>query len=264
MKNIDLHVHFREEPEKYAKELKKYGVEFAAPMANTKFCLDNLAKVLQYNQKIKSIKPLPISSITKKRAGKQLVNIKKIKPYVIGFSDDGNCLKNLKLLEQALNYDVMIIAHLEPETEMLEGYISTLAKMSKCGYLYFQHISKKESINLIRKAKNSKLNIFAETCPQYFAFNKEFEDIKVNPPIGDEKDNEAILKGLKDGIIDVIASDFAPMPRPRKTGFASYPTFIALCNWLVSSNILTQKQLEDKLYNNPKKIIKLSNPKFKI
>jgi len=264
MKIIDLHVHFRENPNIVAKELKKFNVEFVCPMPNTKKSLDTKDKILNYNKKIKALKSFPVSAITIDRAGKKLVNIEKIKPHVIGFSDDGNCLKNLKLLEKAFSHNDLIMAHLEPEVEMVKKYISTLAKMSQRGWLYFQHVSKYQTVELIRKAKKSGLKIFAETCPQYFAFNNRFEDLKINPPYGGEKDNRAVLNGLKDGTIDVIASDFAPVPRPKKTGFASYMTFIALCNYLVESKILTKKQLQDKLYNNPKKIIKLANPNCKI
>jgi len=184
-------------------------------MSNIKDCLDTKPKILKYNQKISAIKSIPISAITIGRQGKKPVDIKLIKPNVFGFSDDGNCLKNLKILEEALSHNILIMAYLEPEIEMAKKYIEVFKKVGK-GILYFQHVSKFETVELVRYAKKCNLNIYTETCPQYFAFNNKLENLKINPPYGDEQDNRAILGGLKDGTIDVIASDFAPTPRPKK------------------------------------------------
>lgn len=97
------------------------------------------------------------------------------------------------------------------------------------------------------------LNITCETCPHYFTFTKQDLEIQVNPPLSTQEDILAIKQGLADGTIDVIASDYAP--EPRKTGISGFSSFLPLSYGLVIEGILSEKQLKEKLFINPKKII---------
>lgn len=145
------------------------------------------------------------------------------------------------------------MVHSEPETEMVEKYLRVLSKIG--GRLHLQHISKASTINIIRSAKKSGLKFTAETCPHYFTYTYGVEDKPVNPPLGTLQDILAIKNALKDGTIDVIASDYAPIPRPKGTGFASFSSFIPLCYGLVLEKILKSEQLKAKIHDNPLKII---------
>ncbi len=251
---IDLHTHLRNDIQKHTKIAKESGIDLVVYMANCQPPLDTLERIKKSLQVKRYLKTLPVSAATKNLEGKKLVNIEKIKNYVVGFSDDGKCLKNLKLLAELLNQDVSILAHLEPEVEMLKKYLKVLAEIG--GKLHFQHISKKESVRILRRAKNKGLKFTAETCPHYFIYSRDSENHKVNPPLGDEKDIKEIKKGLSDGTIDCIASDYAPLP--RKTGFAGFRNFISKCYGLVLDGTLTENQLKEKIYTNPLKIIKKS------
>ena len=251
---IDLHAHLRNNIPKHTKIAKESGIDLVVYMANCQPPLDSLARIKKSFKEKRYIKALPVSAMTKNLEGKKLVDIKRIKNYVVGFSDDGKCLKNLKLLTEILSQDVLVLAHLEPEVEMLKKYLKVLARVG--GKLHFQHISKKESVKILRKAKISGLKFTAETCPHYFIYSKDAENHSVNPPLGEQEDILEIKKGLKDGTIDCIASDYAPLP--RKTGFAGFRNFISQSYGLVLEGVLTGKQFKEKVYLNPLKIIKKS------
>lgn len=252
---IDLHAHLRQDIGRHTKFAKEAGIKALAVMPNTSPCLDNLEIIKRYCQQQSSVILIPVSAITLERKGQKIVDIEKLKNYVLGFSDDGDCLTNIKLLKEVLNHDVLIMAHLEPEIEMAEIYIKALSK-TKTGQLHIQHVSKKETVDLIRRAKKRGLSITCETCPHYFTYNNEIEDKAVNPPLGSADDIKAIKRGLADGTIDCIVSDYAPIPRPKGTGFASFPSFVWLSFGLFLDKTLTAKQLKEKLYLNPLKIIK--------
>jgi len=250
---IDLHVHLRNDMAFHTKLAKEAGIDANVCMANTKPALDNLKTIKNYLKQKHYVKVLPVSAITIKREGKKLVDVDNLKNIVCGFSNDGDCLKDLNLLAEILKKNVLVMAHLEPETEMAKKYLAVLRKVG--GRLHLQHISKKGTVNVIRKAKKSGLKFTCETCPHYFAYSNEIEDKAVNPPLGDLDDVKAIKKALADGTIDAIASDYAPIPRPKGTGFASFSAFVTLSYGLVLDGILTKRQLKEKLYYNPLGII---------
>lgn len=251
---IDLHTHLRDKVVLHTKFAKDAGISTLVFMPNTNPCLDNLREIKKYIKQKHCIEIIPTSAITIKREGKQLVDIDAIKSHVAGFTDDGNCLMDLKLVAEVLKKKVLIMAHLEPEVGMINKYLKILAKAG--GKLHIQHVSKKETVDLIRKAKKSGLKLTCETCSHYFTYHNEVEDKPVNPPLGNYDDVKAIRQGLADGTIDIIASDCAPIPRPKSTGFASYLSFIPLCHGLVLDGTLTEKQLKEKIYLNSIKLIK--------
>lgn len=251
---IDMHVHLRSEPTSHLRVFAESNIDQVLAMANTSDVLDDIDKIIRYKQKCQGFGVVVsfVSALSKNLAGKELVNIGGLKDQVVGFSDDGKCLINSELLAKAWQEDVLVLAHLEPETEMLEKYIFVLKKVGR-GRLHCQHISRKSSVDLLKKYKNS-LPITAETCPHYLYLNSEIDDLVVNPPIGTEKDRLSLLGALQDGTIDCIVSDYAPLP--RLNGFASARMFLSLCRGLLDNRILTLEQLREKISTNPARIIK--------
>jgi len=268
---IDIHTHLRGEIAKHTKIAKESGIGVVIYMANCNPPLDNLERIEQSLEIERHCEAVPVSAITKNLEGKELVDIDKIKPFVVGFSDDGKYLEDLNLLKEVLKKGVLVMAHCSPqyelgiknpelETEFIKRYLSVLEKTG--GKLHIQHISKKESVDLIRDAKQQGISITSETCPHYFTYTYKDLSVKVNPPLALDEDILAIKEGLSDGTIDVIASDYAP--EPRKTGIAGFKSFIPLSYRLVLEGVLTEKQLKEKLCANPKKIIESGGYKLNL
>jgi len=259
---IDIHTHLRNEITKHTKLAREAGISTVVYMANTNPPLDNVEEVKKSLKEKSYCEALPVSAITRNLEGKELVDIDVIKPFVVGFSDDGKYLEDLKILAEALRKGVLILAHCNPpfeqglkdpllETKFIKNYLNVLRRVG--GKLHIQHVSKKESVEAIRKAKKSGLKVTCETCPHYFTYTRENLDVKVNPPLGSAEDVVAIKQGLADGTIDVIASDYAP--EPRITGIDNFSSFLPLNSNLVRKGILTANQLKGKLFLNPKRII---------
>lgn len=259
---IDLHTHLRNEIAKHTKIAEENGISAVVYMANSNPPLDSLTIIKKSLATKRNCLALPVSAITKNLEGRELVDVEIIKNYVIGFSDDGKYLSDLKLLAKILSRNVLVLAHCSPpceigvefpelETKYIGQYLKVLKKIG--GRLHIQHVSKRESVELIRKAKKSGLKFTCETCPHYFTFTAQDLSVKTNPPLGNRQDIGAIKKGLADGTIDVIASDYAP--EPRITGIAGFTSFVPLSYGLVLSKVLTEKQLKEKLYEKPLQII---------
>ncbi len=259
---IDMHAHLRNDIPGHTKLAKTSGIDVVLYMANCEPPLDSVERIKASLREKRYCQAIPVAAITKGLEGKELVEIDRIKPLVAGFSDDGNYLADLNLLERILRKDVLVLAHCSPpyeegvenpflETEFVARYLPILEKTR--GKLHIQHVSQKGTVELIREAKRQGLKITCETCPHYFTYTREELDTKVNPPLATEKDLLAVKEGLADGTIDVIVTDYAPLP--RKTGIAGFRAFLPLCYGLVLEGVLTKKQLEEKLFSNPKKIL---------
>lgn len=259
---IDLHTHLRSDIARHTKIAKESGIAAVVYMANTNPPLDNLVAIKKSLSAKRNCLALPVSAITKDLAGKELVDVEAIKDDVIGFSDDGKYLADLKLLAEILSKGVLVLAHCSPdyaegvknpdlETKYIENYLKVLKKVG--GRLHIQHISKKGSVEAIRRAKKSGIKLSCETAPHYFTYTAGDLSAITNPPLGNREDIIAIKHGLADGTIDVIASDYAP--EPRITGIAGFSSLIPLSYGLVLSKVLSEKQLKEKLYENPLRII---------
>ena len=259
---IDLHTHLRNDISKHTKIARESGINLVVYMANCKPPLDNLERIMQSLNQKRYCKAIPIGAITKSLKGRKLVDVNKIKQYVAGFSDDGNYLEDLGLLQQILEMNVLVLAHCSPsyeqsvinpllETKFIERYLPVLEKTK--GKLHIQHVINKESVDLIRDIKQQGIYITCETCPHYFTYTKDELSKKVNPPLATKQDLLAIKEGLADDTIDVIASDYAPLP--RITGIADFSSFISLSYGLVLEGTLSKEKLKKKLFTNPKKII---------
>jgi len=272
---IDLHTHLRNNIPLHTKFAKESGIDVVIYVANSSPPLDNLMAIKMSLKEKRYCRAIPVSAMTKKLEGKELVEIDKIKPYVVGFSDDGNYLKDLGLLKEILSRKVLVLAHCSPpyeisvkspslETKFIERYLNLFYRDTKeiKGWLHIQHLSRKSSVKLIKEAKRKEINLTCETCPHYFTYSKADLSVRVNPPLGSKEDIIAIKEGLYDGTIDVIASDYAPLP--RKSGIADFRSFLSLSYGLVLEKDLTKNQLKEKVFLNPRKIIAKGSYKLKI
>lgn len=237
---IDLHVHFRD-PGFNQKETILTGLKSAyfggfgavCTMPNTNPVCDN-PKIAEYMiNKAKStgleVELYPVSAITKNLDSDILVNFDEMKNAgAIAFSNDGLPVLNKDVLIKALKTGEIIMSHLENETaeakwqiEILDE-VTNMAKRGECNFprLHFCHISKKETIELIKLAKQKGLNLTAETAPHYFTFTKENLDntgrFKMNPPLGSKEDKSAVIKAVIEGTIDIISTDHAPHTNEEK------------------------------------------------
>jgi len=258
---IDMHAHLREDVKYHTSIAKDSGIDFVVAMPNTTSCLDTLRKIKEYSGRESSIPFAVTSAITKGREGKELVDIVPINKYVVGFTDDGNCLKDLDLLYYILESYQLVMLHAGDENKQkgttepywVEKYLNL--NSGRENQLYLQHVSRKNSVDLIRQAKKSGIRVTAETCPHYFKWTKDTMRVPVNPPIGSRDDRDAIREGLSDGTIDIIASDYAPEPRPKRTGIADWENYRGDCLQLVEDGIVTEDQLVSLVYKKPLSII---------
>ena len=227
--------------------------------------------------------------------GEQLADLKGMAPNVIAFSDDGKGVQTAELMKSAMlkakQLKKMIVAHCEDNSLLNGGYIHDgeyakanshrgicsesewgpikrdleLVKETGCAY-HVCHISCKESVELIRQAKKEGLNVTCETAPHYLIMDDSFllEDgrFKMNPPLRSPEDREALIEGIKDGTIDMIATDHAPHSQEEKSkgldgsafGIVGIETaFPLMYTYLVKEGIITMERLMELLVHNPRK-----------
>ncbi len=278
-------------------------------MANTDPPIDNPA-VVQYVLKKAEIegvvRVLPIGAVTKGLKGEALAEMGlMLEEGAIAFSDDGRPVTNPSLMRRALEYasqfGVPILSHCEVKDlaqggAMNEGSLSTAIGLpgipalaeeimverdmrlaEKFGRVHIAHVSSAKSVMIIRQAKRKKIAVTCETCPHYFSLNEEAvrdydTNAKVNPPLRTAKDVKAIMLGLRDGTIDVIATDHAPHNIEEKnvefnaasSGMIGLETALALTlTRLVEPKILTLKQAVEKMTTAPARILNLNKGTLK-
>ncbi|MBQ9734231.1 MAG: dihydroorotase [Clostridia bacterium] len=211
--------------------------------------VDNLKIQQEIIDKDAVISVYPMASITKGQKGEELSDMEELSNFVLSFSDDGVGVQDRKMMEKAMRiatrHGKVISAHCEDNTLLNGGYIhdGKYAKLhnhkgissaseykqvkrdislaDKIGVKYHVcHVSTKGSVEAIRKAKDDGIDVTAETAPHYLVFNdmmlKEHGAFKMNPPIRSEKDRQALIEGIKDGTIDMIATDHAPHTEEEK------------------------------------------------
>jgi len=244
---------------------------------------------------------LPIGAITKGQKGEELAELYMMRSAgCVAFSDDGHPVASSLIMRRALEYargfDALIISHAEdPELSeggvMNEGLLSIsmglkgvpsvseevfiyrdLALAEYTGArLHIAHVSTQGSVRIIRQAKERGVNITAETCPHYFSLTEDAvanynTNAKVNPPLRGRKDVLAIKEGLKDGTIDVIATDHAPHSLEEKTrefdnapfGISGLETALSLSMRLVEEGTLSLTDLISKLTVKPANILQIN------
>ena len=240
---VDVHVHFREPGFSY-KETIKSGSRSAARGGYTDVCtmpnlnpapdsLENLELQLKLIRSDSVINTIPFGTITKGEEGKELSDMEAIAPFVCGFSDDGRGVDDSGLMREAMlrakALGKIISAHCEdgsspkdsPEAEWRQ-IERDIRLASDIGVKYHVcHISTKESVSIIRDAKASGVDITCETAPHYLLLSeKDIKDdgrFRMNPPLRAEADRLALLEGLSDGTIDMIATDHAPHSAEEKS-----------------------------------------------
>ena len=240
---VDVHVHFRQPGFSY-KETIASGSAAAAKSGYFAVCtmpnlnpvpdsLDALRVQLDIIEKDAKVNVLPFGSITKSQKGLEISDLEALAPYVCGFSDDGVGVNDKGLMREAMQrahaLGKVISAHCEDVSEAKDSPASEwkqierdilLADETKVKY-HVCHVSTAESISLIRDAKKSGVDITCETAPHYLTFStadvRDDGRFKMNPPIRSLNDRLAMLEGICDGTVDMIATDHAPHSAEEKS-----------------------------------------------
>ena len=245
------------------------------------------------------IEVLPYATITLERKGLEPVDLEALKGRCVAFSDDGSGVQKdevmLEAMRRAAHLDCILAAHCEDNTLLHGGYIHDghwcrahghkgicsesewgpiardleLAARTGCRY-HICHVSTKESVALVREAKRSGVRVTCETAPHYLVLCEDDlqEDgrFKMNPPLRSAEDRAALLEGLQDGTIDVIATDHAPHTAEEKSrglagsamGIVGLETAFPVLNTaLVQTGKLSLARLLDALSTTPRRIFRL-------
>ncbi len=261
---------------------------------------ENLNVELDIIKKDAVIGVYPYASITKGEKGENLVDFASLKAAV-AFSDDGRGVQDEQMMKNAMTHaaklNKIIAAHCEVNELLNGGYIHdgdyaklhshkgicsksewaqverdiALAEQTGCAY-HVCHISTKESVELIRNAKKHGVNVTCETAPHYLLLTdmdlREEGRFKMNPPIRSKEDRDALIEGLKDGTIDMIATDHAPHSREEKSkglkgslmGIVGLETaFPLLYTNLVKEGIISLEKLIELMCINPRKRFNIPN-----
>lgn len=315
---IDMHVHLREpgrgDKETVASGTMaalKGGITTVLSMPNTQPAIDCIeqVKVLKNIIKEKAHADVFISAaITKQRAAKELTDIATLKGAgILAITDDGSSIDSDDLMREALKKakenNILVICHCEDKTLSKDGVVNLGFTSTRLGLrgiskeseyrrvkrdielaqeqgarAHIAHVSCKESVELIAKAKKKGSFISAETAPHYFTLTEEavleFDtNKKMNPPLRSQEDLESIKRGLKNGTIDVIASDHAPHTENEKDiefdraefGVIGLETELAVAiTQLIKTKVLDWPQLVEKLALNPAKILGIDKGALKV
>lgn len=281
------------------------GFSTVACMPNTSPVIDNKAVVRYIQDKANTegvANVLVVGSITKGLEGKELSEIGELKKCgVVAISDDGRPVSDNNLMRRAMEYakmfDMPVISHCEDLAlvdggVINEGYMSTylglrgicdaseenmvsreilLAKTTGAK-VHIAHVSTRGSVELIRKAKADGIKITCETAPHYFSLDESraddfYTNAKINPPLRTKTDVEAIIGGLKDGTIDVIATDHAPHHNDEKNvefeqasnGTVGFETALAVgITYLVEKGHIALETLIEKMTTAPSKVLNIN------
>ena len=300
----DVHVHFREPGFLYKEDIFTGSVSAAAG-GYTDVCtmpnlnpvpdsVENLKIQLDAIEKKAVIRVHPFGALTVAEAGREAADLEGMAGYVVGYSDDGRGVQSADMMEslmiRAASLDKVISAHCEDNSLLNGGYIHDgeyakshghrgicsesewgpiardieLAKKTGVKY-HVCHISTKESVDIIRRAKAQGVDITCETGPHYLILDdsnlEENARFKMNPPLRDKADREALVAGVLDGTIDMIATDHAPHSHEEKSrgleksamgvvGLES--AFAEMYTNFVKTGIITLERLLELMVYNPR------------
>ena len=281
----------------------KGGFTTICPMPNTKPTPDStiiLSEIIEKAKKVAKCNVLPYSSVTKGEKGEELVDFpEQLKAGAVAFSDDGMPVENARMIREAMikaNKEGSFICEHCEEKSVSNGAINAgkvadelgvegvlpeaeeimlardvvIAETNKL-HTHICHISTKTSVDTIRSAKQRGVNVTCETCPHYYSFTveevlKKGVNAKMNPPLREEKDKEAIIEGLKDGTIDCIVTDHAPHTKEEKdqglskapNGIIGFETALsATITNLVDTGKISLLDMCRLISYNPAKLLKL-------
>ena len=295
----DVHVHFREPGFGYKETIRQgslagarggYTVVGTMPNLKPAPCdMDSLRVQQEIIDRDAVIQVIPYGTITKDQSGTGTLSDMEGKAnHVLAFSDDGKGVQDDGLMREAMNVakslNKLIVAHCEDESLLREGKVREsewrqierdlkLADETGCGY-HVCHISCRESVEVIRDAKKSGVNVTCETAPHYLVLDTE--DVrkgiaenpeaggrfKMNPPIKDPEDRKAMIEGALDGTVDMIATDHAPHSAEEKSkGFEKSLNgitglecaFPVLYTGLVRPGVMTLERLVEMMAIAPRK-----------
>ena len=306
---IDLHVHFRdpgltykEDIETGSKAAAKGGFTTVCCMPNTKPVVDNVETVkyiIEKGEKTGLTNVLPVGAVTKNMAGFEITDVEELKKAgICAISEDGKSVMNSgvyrKAMKNAAKANVPVLAHCE-DINLVEGGVINLGdKSSELGVkgisnavedviamrdimlaketgatLHLCHCSTKDSVEMVKRAKEEGIKVTAEVCPHHFSMcsddiTSNDGNFKMNPPLRAREDMEALIKGLQDDIMDVISTDHAPHSAEEKAkdlehapfGIVGLETSVALTvTNLVKKGYLTPMQMAAKMSYNPAKVL---------
>ena len=306
---IDLHVHFRdpgltykEDIETGSKAAAKGGFTTVCCMPNAKPVVDNVETVkyiIEKGEKTGLTNVLPVGAVTKNMAGVEITDVEELKKAgICAISEDGKSVMNSgvyrKAMKNAAKANVPVLAHCE-DINLVEGGVINLGdKSSELGVkgisnavedviamrdimlaketgatLHLCHCSTKDSVEMVKRAKEEGIKVTAEVCPHHFSMcsddiTSNDGNFKMNPPLRAREDMEALIKGLQDDIMDVISTDHAPHSAEEKAkdlehapfGIVGLETSVALTvTNLVKKGYLTPMQMAAKMSYNPAKVL---------
>ena len=301
----DVHVHFREPGFSY-KETIETGSKAAAHGGYTAVCTmpnldpvsdsaEHLDEQISIIERDACIHVYPYAAITVGQKGEEIADLEGMSDRCISFSDDGHGVQSDEIMKQAMlrakELGKIITAHCEDNSLLHGGYIHAgkyakehghrgicsesewgqiardlrLAKETGCAY-HVCHISTRESVDIIRKAKAEGVDVTCETAPHYLLLDdcmlEEDGKWKMNPPIRSADDRNALIEGIIDGTIDCIATDHAPHSAEEKSrgleksafGIVGIETaFPLLYTYLVMPGVISMEKLEELLVYNPRR-----------
>lgn len=313
---VDVHTHLREPGFSYKETIKtgsmagaRAGYNALCTMPNLNpapDCVSNLKVQTDIIEKDAVIDVLPFATITKGRKGVgETVDFKSLADKVVGFSDDGTGVQTESLMREAMTecakLGKIISAHCEVNELLNGGYIHDgeyaklhnhkgicsesewaqierdcrLAEETGCKY-HVCHISTKESVDIIRKAKTRGVKVTCETGPHYLTMCdmdlQEDGRFKMNPPLRAKEDMQALINGVLDGTIDVIATDHAPHSAEEKSkglaksamGVVGLETAFAVLNTkLVKTGVITLEKLVEMMSVRPREIFGIEGGEIK-
>ena len=300
----------KENIESGAKAAVKGGFTQICCMPNTSPVADNkvvISYIVQRGKEVGLCKIRPIGAITKGEKGEELAGIGGMKKAgAVAISDDGVTVKDTRLMYNAMQYakgfDMKCLCHCEDKSlvdggvvnEGLSATIAGLKGISRASEdiviareialaesldcpVHICHVSTYSGVRLIRDAKRAGIKVTAETCPHYYSVTDEIvrtydTNTKVNPPIREEVDKQAILEGLKDGTLDCIVTDHAPHHEDDKNveynlaafGISGIETSFGFAiKYLYKAGVLTLPEIADKMSYNPAQILGLEGGEIK-
>lgn len=305
---IDIQVHFRDPGQTHKEDLISGsksavagGITTVVCQPNTSPNIDNIDTLKYIENKAKEeayCNILAYACITEKMQGQKLTNFKELKEAgAVGFTDDGLPVMNAHLMrrafEEAKDLNMVVAQHAEDlnltnkgcinegeiskklnvggipnisESVIVERDIAILEKTG--GRYHLLHVSTKESLLAIKRAKDKGLNVTVEACPHHFILSdeqvlKSGTNAKMNPPLRSNDDKESIIEALKNGLIDAITTDHAPHDLESKNkdlqnapfGIVGVETMLPLSLKLYHDGLISLVDLLAKMTCNPAKII---------
>lgn len=264
---IDMHCHLRDPGYEYKETMEtgmaaalKGGFTTLVAMANTKPIIDNV-KVLKANldkaEALNRCNLIQVSALTKNFGDTEMVDFKAVRPLTNVFSNDGVSILNseimVKGLEASTEHDFLLLTHCQPETALVKRDVELLAENG--GHLHVCHISKKDTLDLIREAKEKGLDITCEVTPHHIFASAM--DYKVNPSFRTYPDRRALIEGIKDGIVDMCGTDHAPHSEEDKLkgapGINNFEMAFAMYYTVFDQNSISLEKLSEMLSDAPAK-----------